>query len=72
MSKPRAKTRYGIFSVGRNKTSPARAASTKRASMRRSVVRVEASIGELHFECAGDAEGKTTGLESTPEVVDRK
>ncbi|KAI0707161.1 hypothetical protein C8Q76DRAFT_696430 [Earliella scabrosa] len=71
MAKPatRPKSRYGLFSVGRNKASPARTASTRRASVRRSVIRGEAT--QLDFECAGDADGSRSKLESTPEYVDR-
>ena len=39
MSSARSKSRLSIFAVGKKKPSPARAASTKRASMRRSVQR---------------------------------
>lgn len=72
MAKPatRPKSRYGLFSVGRNKASPARTASTRRASVRRSVIRGEAT--QLDFECAGDVDGSRSKLESTPEYVDRE
>ncbi|KAI9061066.1 hypothetical protein FKP32DRAFT_972834 [Trametes sanguinea] len=38
----RPKPRFALFSVGQHKTSPARAASTKRASLRHSALRAEA------------------------------
>ena len=47
------KPRYALFSVGKNKASPARTASIKRASLRASVIRTEAPKLHLAF---GDAE----------------
>ncbi|KAI0330246.1 hypothetical protein GY45DRAFT_1370954 [Cubamyces sp. BRFM 1775] len=40
--KTRSKPRFALFNVGKSKASPARAASTKRASLRHSAIRTDA------------------------------
>ena len=61
MSKPaaRTKSRLNLFSVGRNKASPARTASIKRASFRRSVLATEAVRMQAGFRDAGEADAET-------------
>ncbi|KAI0635640.1 hypothetical protein C8Q77DRAFT_1071637 [Trametes polyzona] len=67
----RAKPRFQLFSVGKNKPSPARAASTKRASRRQSALRAEALRLPPEFTGAGSPElseqkRKESGEGSTP------
>ncbi|RPD59589.1 hypothetical protein L227DRAFT_611820 [Lentinus tigrinus ALCF2SS1-6] len=65
------KPRYALFSVGRNKASPARTASVKRASLRASVVRTEAPKLHLAFQGERDAAGCKPPANPAPSLTTR-